>query len=129
MQLQKGGNIVGYTNFAKFIRKLMIDHDQNLGILAKELDVSAAFVSSVFTGKKPIPETWLDKIIKLYNLNKRKQEELLKAYSESKESIKLDLSMLNQRKKELAIQFQRKFENLSKDDISKLEKILKESEE
>lgn len=120
---------MGYTNFAKFIRKLMIDHDQNLGILAKELDVSAAFVSSVFTGKKPIPETWLDKIIKLYNLNKRKQEELLKAYSESKESIKLDLSMLNQRKKELAIQFQRKFENLSKDDISKLEKILKESEE
>lgn len=119
---------MGYTNFAKFVRKLMVDNDQNLGTLAKELGVSVSFVSSVFTGKKPIPETWLDKIIKFYDLNNEKQEELLKAYCESKESIKLDLSMLNPQRKELAIQFQRKFENLSSEDIAKLEKILKESE-
>ena len=38
---------MGYTNFGKMIRKLMIDNEENLGTLSNLFDVSTAFVSAV----------------------------------------------------------------------------------
>ena len=117
---------MGYTTFAKFVRKLMIDNDENLSNLAKLFNVSIAFVSSVFTGKKAIPEKWYDEIVSHYKLEGKDKKELLEVYSESKESLKIDLSNTKPQNKKLAIQFQRKLDNLSEEDIKKLEELFKE---
>ena len=104
----------------------MIDAEENLSDLAKLFDVSIAYVSSVFTGKKTIPEKWIDLIIVHYDLNEKRKEELIKDYSESKDFLKLNLCNMNNTNKTLAVQFQRKLENLSDEDIEKLKEILKE---
>ena len=117
---------MAYTKFAKTVRKLMIDADENLSDLAKLFDVSIAYVSSVFTGKKTIPEKWVDLIINHYELNETRREALIKDYSESKDVLRIDISEMNSANKTLAVQFQRKLDNLSAEDIEKLKEILKE---
>lgn len=103
----------------------MIDADENLSDLAKLLNVSVAYVSSVFTGKKPIPEKWLNIIIAHYNLTDRGEEELLNAYSESTDVIKINLSDMNTRNKNLVVRFQRKLDDLKEADLAELDNILK----
>ncbi len=46
---------MAYTSFGKFLRKLMVDNDQNLQDLSELFGVSVPFISSVLMGKKNIP--------------------------------------------------------------------------
>lgn len=119
---------MGYTRFGKIIRKLMVDHDENLGDLSKLLDVSTAFVSSVLIGKKPVPEDWLDVISNHYNLDSTEKDELYDAYCDTKNTIKIDLSTVETGKKKLALQFQRKLPELSEEELKSIFNILKEGD-
>ena len=112
-----------YTKFAKYVRKLMIDNDENLSDLSKVFDVSISFVSSVFVGKKVIPEKWIDLIVSHYNLDKDQENQLINLYGESKDSLKIDMSTLNNERKQMVVQFQRKLESLSDTDVETLQKI------
>ncbi len=58
------------TPFGKTLRKLRIDHSERLLDMAKKLDVSVAFLSSVEIGKRSVPVGLEEKIIELYALDK-----------------------------------------------------------
>ncbi|EJF85934.1 helix-turn-helix domain-containing protein [Candidatus Bartonella washoeensis] len=58
------------TLFGKTLRKLRIDHSEYLLDMAKKLDVSVAFLSSVEIGKKSVPVGMEEKLIELYALDK-----------------------------------------------------------
>lgn len=115
---------MGYTNFGKLIRKLMIDNDENLGTIANLFDVTTAFVSAVLIGKKPVPDEWFEKLCEHYNLKENIKDELYDAYCETKNTIKLDLTNIEVGKKKLALQFQRKLPELSQDELNSICKIL-----
>ena len=116
---------MGYTPFAKNLRKMMIDADENLVDLSKLLDCSVSFVSLVFTGKKATPESWVEIISKHYNLNGIQKNELFEAYCESKKNVQIDLSNSNNSQRKLALQFQRNLNGLTDDEIEKQSEILK----
>ena len=115
---------MGYTRFGKIIRKLMIERDETLKDLAELLDVSTAFVSSVLTGKKPVPKQWLEVLSKYYCLSEADVIKLNDAYDETKSIIKIDVSDCETDKKRLALQFQRRFTGLSLEEMNSLFDIL-----
>lgn len=114
----------GYTSFGKIIKKLMIDNNENLEDIAKEFNVSIAFVSSILTGKKAIPDNWYETLCEHYNLKDAEKSKLYDAYCESKNIIKLDVSDTTIDGKKLALQFQRKLPSLNDEDIGEMFKIL-----
>ncbi len=58
------------ASFGKILRKLRIDHSERLLDMAKKLDISVAFLSSVKIGKKFVPVGLEEKIIEFYGLDK-----------------------------------------------------------
>ena len=75
---------MAYTKFAEFLRVLRVKNHENMGDTAKLLGVKVAFVSAVETGKKNVPEDWVDKIVEHYNLNAQEKAELIQAIEDSK---------------------------------------------
>lgn len=113
------------TSFGKELRKMMIDSDESLIDLAKVLNVTIPFVSSVLNGNKNVPSSWFDIIENHYDLNKKEIENLKILAEESKNSIKFDLSNCNNNQRGLAVQLQRNLSNLDDEDIEKIKEILK----
>ena len=106
---------MGYTKFGEYMRILRIKHHEVMGDLAKVLGVKTSFLSAVETGKKNIPENWFDLITKHYKLTDNEKEELLEAMEMSKTQVKLNLSNSENFKREMALQFQRSFNEIDED--------------
>lgn len=118
---------MGYTNFGKIIRKEMIDHDENLLTIANLLNVTVAFVSAVLTGKKNIPDNWVEELSEHYEMNNELLCKLYDAYCEDKKNIKIVVENNTLAQKKLALQFQRKLKELNDDEIETINEILKEA--
>lgn len=111
------------TSFGKFTRKLRIDNGELLKDMAEKLEVTTSYLSAVEVGKRNVPASWEEKIIKFYNLNDEMTEELQDTIYNSQKVIKLNLDNYKNNDKELMLAFARKFEKLddeSKDDIFKI---------
>ena len=115
-----------YTKFGEYFRVLRIKHNEVLADAKEFLHVSAAFISSVELGKRAIPKEWFNLIAEHYNLDKEEQEELRNVIEESTQNIKIDLKNSTYQKRELAIQFQRSFDNLDDETTKRIMKILVE---
>ncbi|WP_028969943.1 helix-turn-helix domain-containing protein [Sphingomonas sp. URHD0057] len=50
------------TPFGKALRKLRIDRELLLGDMAERLKISPSYLSQIETGKKPIPDGFVDKL-------------------------------------------------------------------
>lgn len=113
-----------YTLFGKEIRKMMIERNLRVYDLAKEFDVSSAFISSILTGKKNFPQEWFGKIKIIFNLDDETIKSLMNLNEMSKDSIKIDLSNSNDFARETAFAFQRNLNNLDYESLLKLNDIL-----
>ncbi len=112
-----------YTEFGQYFKILRIKHQEVLNDAKSFLNVSSAFISAVECGKKPIPSDWYGKIVAHYKLNKKEQEELQTAINNSAKSIKIDITNASPEVKNLALQFQRSFENLDEETANEILKI------
>ena len=72
------------TNLGKFLRMYRISVNMTLKEFAKRLNVSAAYVSAVELGQKPIPLNFADKIIQAFTLNTAQIKALYEAIDTSK---------------------------------------------
>lgn len=117
------------THFGKILRKLRIDHDgETLVEMASKLNVTASFLSYVETGKRSIPETWLNEIPRLYNLNEQQRQELLSAGLVSINTVRLDIEGRSEEDKSLALAFARRLSQLTVEEKESLHKILTEEQ-
>lgn len=115
---------MAYSEFGKFVRKLMIDKDENLADLSTLFNCSTSFVSSCLTGKKKAPEGWLNLIEDHYNLNSEEKENLYSSFLQSKDHQCINTENLNTEKKKLLFTLNRRLENLSDDDIETILGVL-----
>ena len=118
-----------YTKFGEFFRILRIKHNEVLQNAKDFLGVSVAYISAVELGKKPIPSDWYEKICEHYNLNEEEKEELKRAIDDSVQSVKVNLENVSFEKRQLAMQFQRSFDNFDEDTIEKLLEILRKGKD
>ena len=117
------------TDFGRFLRKIRIDCDEILKDMAEKLNVSAAYLSAVELGKRNIPEQWVNKISKLYNLSEEEKNRLNDAADNSAKSITFSFDNISDSHKETAILFAREFENVDVETLDKIKKLLKNMEE
>ena len=113
------------TQLGIFLRKLRLDSGEIMKDMAKKLGVSSSFLSAVENGKKKMPDAWYETIIRIYNLDKGEQEELIKVIEESQKSIEINLEELSKEKRRLAFSFARKLENLNEEEVDKMKLFFK----
>ena len=117
------------TEYGKFLRKLRIDQGQILKTMAEKLGVSSAFLSAVENGKKKIPKTWEEKLVKEYKLDEEQLAELRRSQQDSQQLIEINLAMLTDAQKDAAFAFARSLERFDTQDLSNLAKFSNKNSE
>ncbi|USP02727.1 XRE family transcriptional regulator [Bartonella taylorii] len=110
------------TPFGKILRKLRVDHSERLLDMAKKLDISVAFLSSVEIGKKSVPVGLEEKIIELYALDQEKALLLRKAAYTCRKSFTIKTS--DPLRREAVGEFVRNLENFSQQTVAELKDLL-----
>lgn len=93
------------TLFGKALRKYRIDADINQKQMAKDLDVTSAFLSAVEMGKKNVPDKMLSRLCDFYELSEELDFEFFESAKLSPSSVKIDLSSSSAIDRELAVIF------------------------
>lgn len=122
-----GGKVM-LTPLGKYLKKLRVDNSEILKNMADKLKVSSSFLSAVENGKKKMPSTWNNEIVRIYKLNHSEQTAFTKAIAETEKSMEIDLSNTSIQNRELAISFARKFDDFDDDQIEKIKKILQKGQ-
>lgn len=112
-----------------FLRRLRLNHGEILRDMARNLDVSSAFLSAVENGKKKVPEAWIKKLESIYALSQAEITELKEAILESSDTIELNVQNAPQRNRQLAVSFARQFDSLDEETTRKLFQILNKHKE
>ena len=79
------------TKFGKQLRSLRIEKDLRLKDMADELGVTVAYLSAVENGKRAVPDSWVERISKEYDLSDQEVISMQKAAYENKKDIKMVL--------------------------------------
>lgn len=116
------------TQFGKFCRKLRIEREEILKDMSDKLGVTSAYLSSVENAKRNVPKDWEEKLSKIYDLSEEQRKELKIAIINTKEEVTLKFNTKDKARQEFAVQLARKFDTLTKDEISKISEILERGE-
>ena len=120
---------MGYTAFGKIVRKLMIDNDETLCDVASFTSGTTAFVSAVLTGKKNVPDGWVEAISKHYHLSDEEKAALFDAYCEQKNTVRIEIGQMSLGGKKLAIVLQRKLPGLTDEEMERIRSILEDTDD
>ena len=112
------------TSIGRFLKKLRIDRGEILKDMAEKLDVTVYFMSAVENGKKHMPSAWNGKICRLYDLNEEQRREFTTAIAETEDAIEMNLVSANLGRRELAVSFARRFNNIDDAQVEAIRKIL-----
>ncbi len=115
------------TPFGKTLRKLRIDHAERLLDMAKKLDISVAFLSSVEIGKKSVPVGMEEKIVELYALDQNMASLLRKEADACRKSFTIKPS--DSSKCEAVGMFARVLDSISPEDLKKFTKLMEQIKE
>jgi transcriptional regulator with XRE-family HTH domain len=117
------------TEFGRFLRKLRIDCGELIKDMAEKLNVTSSYLSAIETGKRNIPDSWVDKITYLYNLDSSNKNSLQEAAGNSAKAINLPIKDMGINQKKTAILFAREFPNLDEEQLKQIRKLLKKDNE
>ena len=92
------------TEFGKFLRILRIQRNENAQAMAKRLDMSPSYLSTIENGKRNIPASLEEDIIRLYALSELEQKELRGAIVRSSGMVKIDFKELPENKRQLILE-------------------------
>lgn len=116
------------TQFGKFCRKLRIEREEILKDMSDKLGVTSAYLSSVENAKRNVPKDWEEKLSKIYKLSKNQKKELKAAIIATQKEVTLRVNTKDKERQEFAVQLARKFDTLTRDEITKISEILKRGE-
>lgn len=113
------------TTFGKELRKLRIDKDETIYVMAKKLGISMSYLSAIEAGTRNIPMGMVDTIIEKYHLNKERSEIMRQAEAESSKEIDIDLSAVSAEQRKLVFALSRKLSDISDEDCLEILNKLK----
>ncbi len=115
------------TSIGKFLKKLRVDRGEILKDMAEKLEVTVSFLSAVENGKKHMPPAWNGKICRLYDLSEEQRHEFTTAIAETEDAIEMNLVSANLDKRELAVSFARRFNDINDAQVEEIRRILQRS--
>ena len=101
------------TPLGRFLRKFRTDRNMRMKDMAKDLNVTSAYLSSIERGKLNFTLKMIDKIISTYNLEGEIVNQLYWLATYSVKFVKIDLTELSIDDRELVILFARRYKHLS----------------
>lgn len=110
------------TPFGKVVRKFRLERGLKLLDLAGLMGTSAAFVSAVETGRKPIPDAYVLQVVRAMNLSTSEIKELRTAADRTRKEVRVDRLSAEQR--ELVAVFARGILDYEPDKIEKFKRLL-----
>lgn len=116
------------TPFGKTVRKMRIDLGITLKSMAESMDMTSSYLSAIETGKRAVTNQILENIIKFFQASGDVKEKLIKAADESHQTVEISLLGRQERARDVAIAFARNFDDLSAEDLSRLQSILNKNE-
>ena len=116
--------IIMLTEFGKITRKLRINNDVLLKDMAGELNISAAFLSKLETGKSKPNLKLADKIKNIYKLNDKAYNDLINAINIDKKSIIQPVFAKSKSDMKLIIKFANALKTMSNTQKQELAKLL-----
>lgn len=112
------------TRYGKELRKFRIDHSLTLREMAKGIDVSAAYLSAIESGKKNITDEIFLKIANFMGVKGKRYDELRHSADLSMKELKLPLDDVNEKQRNSAVMFARRLNHLGDEELAELDKIL-----
>lgn len=64
------------TEYGKYLKKLMIDKDNTLAAMAKDMGIAPSYLSAIESGERVIPVDFTEKISEKYSLDDTAKDEL-----------------------------------------------------
>lgn len=113
------------TPFGIAVRKLRLDKRMRLLDLAERLNKSAAFLSAIETGRKPIPDGFVLTVARAMELSTEQMSDLRKAADRTRKHITIERLPEDQR--ELVAAFARRLDKIPADMMAELKKIVLKS--
>lgn len=113
------------TEFGKALRKLRIERNEVLKDMADKLQMTSSYLSAIECGKRNIPSDFISRIVDIYQLNKEEIHILHEARDNSIDRIEITLSGNLGQKRDLALQFARKFDDLDNETTKTILNFLK----
>ena len=95
--------------------------------MSDKLGVTPSYLSAVEIGKRAIPATWGKLITNIYNLTPEQQQELFDAIDCSVKQIKLDVSTMDSTKRQTALAFARKLDEMDEEEIKRIFELIKKA--
>ena len=99
------------TQFGITLRKKRVERCETLGDMARDLGVSASFLSGIETGRKRAPNELVDKIVANLQLDMFEADALRKAAQETGPEIRIPLAGKGNDARSVAAAFARRFSN------------------
>lgn len=112
------------TEFGKLIRYYRIEHDIKMKDMAETLEVPPSYLSALEMGRKAVTDGFLKKLIEQYVFTEQEAQQLTTAAKDSATSVKINLINVSREKRELALDFARKFRDLDPETVNKLKKLI-----
>lgn len=113
------------NEFGKAVRRLRLDKDELLKDMAARLRVTPAFLSSIETGRKPVPAGFVDRIAEEYGLDNAARIALQKLADATRTSFEIKLaSGASAQSRETAAVLAREFPRLRAADLDQLMNLI-----
>ena len=115
------------TAFGIALRKLRLDRGEILKTMADKLEISSSYLSAIEVGKRNIPEDFISRLSELYHLKVEQVQELEEAKLKSQAAIAFGLGEASFAKRETALLFARKFNDLDEETMGKIRSLIGDS--
>lgn len=112
------------TRFGKEIRKLRLEKGETMTDLARALGKSAAFLSSVETGKKAVPRALVEDLVRHYGLDDEGAEQLY-SFAHVQQGV-YRLSPRSENIASVVAALEKKIDTLNEDQAERILNILSE---
>lgn len=112
------------TEYCRVMRTIRKKRGENLSTMADKMGCTMAFLSAMEVGKRLIPDGYLEKIIEIYELSIKEQEDLAEAIIVTNKKISIDIEKLDQEHREISLAFARKINHANQKTLEELRKIL-----
>ena len=112
------------TAFGKILRKLRIDNGEILKSMADQLGISSSYLSAIEMGKRVIPEDFITRLSQIYALSGEDIQQLENAKLQGITQVKLDINNVSSEKRNAALVFARKFEEMDEQTVNKVLAVL-----
>lgn len=114
------------STFGKVLRIMRMDRGELLKDMAQKIGVTSAYLSAVENGNKKPTLELVEKICRIYDLNKDQAQELEDAYRKSLMSVVLDFHNVREDQQLLGLKLARAFSSLSPSQIKKISDVIKD---